>query len=742
MTRINVTVDGVAVLRRRRAPNAARPLPARHGWARSGPSSAATRATAARAPSHLDGRSVKSLQRAGRAGRRRTRSTTIEGLAANGELHPMQQAFHDNHALQCGYCTPGHDHAGARPAQATTRTPPSRRSGTGSRATCAAAPATTTSSRPCRPAQHDGRRWQRRRGRLGRDRRRWRHDRRRRPAHRRDRPGAQAQGGPAPDHRPHPLDRQHHAARACCTSPWCAARSRTRRSPRIDTSAAKAAPGVVAVFTGADLADVQGVLANAWPITADQKTPDPPADRHRPRRLRRRDRRRRRRPRPAAAARDAAELVDVDYEELPRGARPQGGRRPTRCWPTPTSAPTSRAFWQLDSAEQGTGGDVDEAIAKARADGIVIEREYRQQRLIPAFMEPRSAVVDPTGEQMTRLVGHPGPAHPALLHRRRRLGIPESQGPGHRPRRRRRLRRQAADHARGVRRPSPSPATLGKPVQVHRDPLRVAGVGPPRPRPVAEADPRRREGRHGHRAQGRAPRRHGRLRRASSAAAFRCSARGCSTRSTSSRPTSSTARPCSPTRPGSTPTAAPAGPRRRTPSSGSWTSWPPRSGSTRWRSARRTGSRTTSSRSPRWPGMTYDSGNYEAATAKAMELFGYDELRAEQQRRRDSKRPGPARHRRLDVHRDVRPRAVAGPRLAELRRRRLGARHDPDAPHRQGRGRHRHVAARPGPRDGVEPDRRRPARRAVRGRRGPPRRHPDRAQGHGHLRLAVARGRR
>lgn len=33
--------------------------------------------------------------------------TTVEGLAGDGELHPLQQAFHEAHALQCGFCTPG-----------------------------------------------------------------------------------------------------------------------------------------------------------------------------------------------------------------------------------------------------------------------------------------------------------------------------------------------------------------------------------------------------------------------------------------------------------------------------------------------------------------------------------------------------------------------------------------------------------------------------------------------------------
>ncbi|GAA4889510.1 (2Fe-2S)-binding protein [Saccharopolyspora cebuensis] len=54
---------------------------------------------------HLDGRSAKSCSvLAVQADGCEVR--TVEGLA-DGELHPVQQAFHDNHALQCGFCTPG-----------------------------------------------------------------------------------------------------------------------------------------------------------------------------------------------------------------------------------------------------------------------------------------------------------------------------------------------------------------------------------------------------------------------------------------------------------------------------------------------------------------------------------------------------------------------------------------------------------------------------------------------------------
>ena len=54
----------------------------------------------------VDGESVKSCTMLALQARDR-QITTIEGLATNGSLHPVQAAFHEHHGLQCGFCTPG-----------------------------------------------------------------------------------------------------------------------------------------------------------------------------------------------------------------------------------------------------------------------------------------------------------------------------------------------------------------------------------------------------------------------------------------------------------------------------------------------------------------------------------------------------------------------------------------------------------------------------------------------------------
>ena len=182
---------------------------------------------------------------------------------------------------------------------------------------------------------------------------------------------------------------------------------------------------MVGVFTAEDLGDEQGTLITAWPITTEQVAPVHTADR---------------RPagssfagevvavvvaRSAAEARDAAELVDVDYDELPAALDLKAAAN-DEVLAHPDLGTNKSAFWVFDSGEAGTGGNVDEAIEKARGDGIVIEREYRQQRLIPAFMEPRSVVVDPTGEQITMWSATQIP-HILRFALAATLGIPESK---------------------------------------------------------------------------------------------------------------------------------------------------------------------------------------------------------------------------------------------------------------------------------------------------------------------------
>ncbi|MCW0213869.1 MAG: xanthine dehydrogenase family protein molybdopterin-binding subunit [Pseudonocardia sp.] len=170
----------------------------------------------------------------------------------------------------------------------------------------------------------------------------------------------------------------------------------------VDKSAAEKAPGVFGVYTAADLG-AEGIgLPCAWPITPDQKAP----------------------PRPllasttvsfagegvavvvartAGEAKDAAELVEVDYDPLDPILDMEAAAQDGAALVHPDLGTNVSATWVFDSAAAGTGDDVAAAIsaAEADADSVVVRRRFRQQRLIPAFMEPRSVVVDPNGEQVT-----------------------------------------------------------------------------------------------------------------------------------------------------------------------------------------------------------------------------------------------------------------------------------------------------------------------------------------------------
>ena len=171
------------------------------------------------------------------------------------------------------------------------------------------------------------------------------------------------------------------------------------RITSIDLEAADKAINIYDVFDGKKLKDTMGVLVNAWPITPEQQAPT-----HYPLAVDEvtfagqavavvvaRS---------AAEARDAAELVDVEYDVLPAVLDLKEAAEDTVL--AHSELDTNKvAFWQLDSGGQGSGRAIDEVLAEARDGGIVIEREYRQQRLIPAFIEPRSVIVDPTGEQIT-----------------------------------------------------------------------------------------------------------------------------------------------------------------------------------------------------------------------------------------------------------------------------------------------------------------------------------------------------
>jgi carbon-monoxide dehydrogenase large subunit len=185
------------------------------------------------------------------------------------------------------------------------------------------------------------------------------------------------------------------------------------RITSVDVSAARSMPGVIAAFSGADFAGRAGQPAVRLAGHRRHHHAAPPADGDRRGPLRRRGgrrggrqgplrgrRRRRRRGRqlraPAAGARHAG--------------RPRGGARPrcTRPATSATSGPSSQ-------------GDVDAAFRDAP---VVVERTYRQQRLIPCAMEPRAGGRACVADEGHPLVGHPDPAR-APVRAGAFFGIPE-----------------------------------------------------------------------------------------------------------------------------------------------------------------------------------------------------------------------------------------------------------------------------------------------------------------------------
>lgn len=169
------------------------------------------------------------------------------------------------------------------------------------------------------------------------------------------------------------------------------------RITSIDTAEAKRMSGVHVVVTGRDLAEEQGSLPCAWPITADMASPEAPsmavdnvrfageavaavvA-------------------RSAAEARDALDAIEIDYEDKAPVLDMEEAVAEGADLVHPDLGTNRSATWVFDSAEAGTGGDTEQALNEAE---VRVERTFRQQRLIPAFMEPRSVLVDPTGEQFT-----------------------------------------------------------------------------------------------------------------------------------------------------------------------------------------------------------------------------------------------------------------------------------------------------------------------------------------------------
>jgi carbon-monoxide dehydrogenase large subunit len=159
----------------------------------------------------------------------------------------------------------------------------------------------------------------------------------------------------------------------------------------IDVAPAKERPGVIAAFSGQDFAGEQGPLPCAWPVTEDMVHPDylplavdevryvgePVAivvarDRY--------------------GAADALEAIDVDYEPLPAVVDMEEALKEGADLVHGDKGTNKTYTWVFEN------GDTEAAFRDAP---VVVERRYIQQRLIPSAMEPRSIVCAPVGDEFT-----------------------------------------------------------------------------------------------------------------------------------------------------------------------------------------------------------------------------------------------------------------------------------------------------------------------------------------------------
>ncbi|MEP6599540.1 MAG: xanthine dehydrogenase family protein molybdopterin-binding subunit, partial [Actinomycetota bacterium] len=192
------------------------------------------------------------------------------------------------------------------------------------------------------------------------------------------------------------------------------------RITAVDVSDARSRPGVVAAFSGQDFAETQGSIPCAWPVTPDMVNPGHPSlavdqvnhvgeavavvvarDKY--------------------AAQDALEAIDVDYDPLPPILNMENALAEGADLVHPNTESNRSYTWAFESGEAGTGGPIEDALREAQ---VTVKRRFIQQRLIPAFMEPRSTVVAPNGDGFTMWSATQVP-HILRLMLALTLGIPE-----------------------------------------------------------------------------------------------------------------------------------------------------------------------------------------------------------------------------------------------------------------------------------------------------------------------------